>query len=214
MMLLKQTLYIAISLGFVFAWYHSPMAVFTIPLLGLLVAIFLLISIMAKRGGKNPFEVLDTNSSLSIMLLITTILLLIFSTGGLSSILFFLLYFLCFGISFVFEPATVFVFAIGIILVFLPNLVNEDPIANGIRIGSLLLIAPLGFFFGREFRREEQDEAKIEEMAEVTKDAADTIAADVDQVLKDSEKVLKSEQIEKLDEILEETEVLRQESEK
>lgn len=64
-------------------------------------------------GGEGPW---------GIFLLNTVIFLLIFSTGSIDSGLFFLLYFLGFGIAFVFEPAVTFIFIVGTVFIFLPML--------------------------------------------------------------------------------------------
>lgn len=77
-------------------------------------------------------------------------------------------------------------------------------------LGSLVLLTPLAFFFGNEFQKEERIREKMEAMQERTKDAADTIAKDVESVLE--EKTLEPEKVEKLNEVLEETESLRQET--
>ena len=154
-------------------------------------------------GGEGPW---------GIFLLNTVILLLIFSTGGINSVLFFLLYFLCFGIAFVFEPAVIFIFVLGVILVFVPDVIKGDLLVSSLKLGSLLLISPLAFFFGNEYRRNDKQTTEIEALEERTKDAADIIAKDSEVVIKDEKEALKSEDMEKLNEILEETEDLRAES--
>ena len=143
---------------------------------------------------------------------ITVILLLIFSTGGIDSALFFLLYFLGFGIAFVFEPMLIFVFVLGVILIFVPDAIKGDLLVNSLKLGSLLLISPLAFFFGIEYRKNDKEDEAIEALEERTKEAADTISEDIEEVIKDEKANLKEEDMEKLNEILEETEDLREES--
>jgi hypothetical protein len=154
-------------------------------------------------GGEGPWGIFILN---------TIILLLIFSTGSLNSLVFFLLYFLGFGIAFVFEPAITFVFVLGVILVFMPDILKTDLIISLSRVGSLLLISPLAYFFGKEYRKTDKQETKLEALEERTEDAADTISEDVAGVLKDEKANLKSEDVDKLNEVLEETEDLRAES--
>lgn len=154
-------------------------------------------------GGEGPWGIFFLN---------TVILLLISSTGGIDSVLFFLLYFLCFGIAFAFEPAVIFVFVLGAILVFIPEALKGDFLVNLLKLGSLLLISPLAFFFGNEYRKNDKENEAIEALEERTKDAADTISKDLEEVIKDEKENLKSEDMEKLNEILEETEDLRAES--
>ena len=153
--------------------------------------------------GGNPF---------GIFLLSSIILLVIFSTGNISSSVFFLLYFLSFGIAFVFEPASVFIFILGAFLVFVPSLSQGDFTVNLLKLLSLVLIGPLAYFFGKEYRLRDQEEEKIEELEERTQEAADTIAKDIDRVIKEEKQNLRPEDMEKLNEVLEETEDLRRES--
>ncbi|MBI1982387.1 MAG: hypothetical protein HYS68_02285 [Candidatus Levybacteria bacterium] len=117
MLFLRQSLLLLLSFVFVFVWQKTPLSDYTIQALGFLIFLFLLLS--ARRKEFNLANVISKRDFLSIFTLNTLILLFIFSTGGLSSPLFFLLYFLGFGIAFVFEPATVFIFILGAILVFL-----------------------------------------------------------------------------------------------
>src|SRR3990167_7068610 len=76
---------------------------------------FYLIVSFRKKGSKG---FAPRGESWTIFILNTVVLLLIISTGGFTSTLFFLLYFLVFGIAFVFEPPTVFVFVVGAIIFF------------------------------------------------------------------------------------------------
>lgn len=152
------------------------------------------------------------NSPWSIFALNSLIFLLIFSTDSLNSPVFFLLYFLGFGITFVFEPTAIFVFILGTVLVFLPDALRNDVTTNFLKLGSLVLISPLAYFFGNEFRRNDQEEEKIEALEERTKEAADTIAEDVQEVIEQEKENLNPETADKLNEILEETEDLRQET--
>ncbi len=125
---------------------------------------------------------------------------------------FFLLYFLSFGIGLVFEPAAVFVFALAAIAVFLPDISKDDTAANMIKIASIVLISPLGFFFGREYQKAQEQEERVETTIESSKEAADAIAHDVEDVLDEEKNVLKEDDVEKLNDILEETEALREET--
>lgn len=206
-----QSILLLLSFGFVYIWQRSPLSQYTIQALGFLVFLFILIS--AKKGKKDPNPIsLFGNSSWVIFILNTIILLLVFSTGGFSSSLFFLLYFLGFGIAFVFEPITVFVFVIGAILTFLPQALIDNMAENLLKLGSLGLISPLAFFFGKEYIKGEKQEEEIEKIKERTKDAADTISKDVEEVMEDEKSNLKQKDVEKLNDILEETEDLREET--
>ena len=105
-----------------------------------------------------------------------------------------------------------FVFVFGSILVFIPDALKGDLLVNSLKLGSLLLISPLAFFFGSEYRQNDKQNEAIEALEERTKEAADTISEDIEDVIKDEKANLKGEDMDKLNEILEETEDLRQES--
>ena len=209
MKFLLQILVLALSFVLVFLWENSPLSDFTIQTLAVLVIVYLVVA--ARKRGKG-FLTLGGEGPWGIFILNSIILLLVFSTGSINSTLFFLLYFLGFGIAFVFEPVAIFVFIIGAGLVFLPDALKGDTFSNLLKLGSLLLISPLAYFFGREYRKSDKEEANIEAIEERTKEAADTISEDVEEIIKDDKQYLKEEDMQKLNEILEETEDLRAES--
>ena len=211
MQFLSQTGLLALSFISVFIWQQTPASEYTIQALAVLIVFYILLTFTRKKG-LNPLTNVEGSGLWSIFILNSIIFLFIFATGALNSPLFFLLYFLAFGVSFVYNPATVFVFAIGTVLLFLPTALEGDTMGNLIRVGSLGIIAPLAYFFGREFRQEEKQEDKINSYTEATKDSADKIAKDVHEVLEDGKEKMESKDVEKLNDILEETEVLREES--
>ena len=209
MKIVLQALVLIFSFVFVFVWKETPLINYTVALSGVLIVGYILLSARKKgkgfinMGGEGPWGIFFLN---------TVILLLIFSTGGIDSALFFLLYFLGFGIAFVFEPMLIFVFVLGVILIFVPDAIKGDLLVNSLKLGSLLLISPLAFFFGIEYRKNDKEDEAIEALEERTKEAADTISEDIEEVIKDEKANLKEEDMEKLNEILEETEDLREES--
>lgn len=208
MKLFKQSFLLILSFAFVYFWQKTPLGDYTIQVLGFLVFLFLITSARRKN-----FDIAGSlgEGSLAIFILNTIILLLIYSTGIFNSTLFFLLYFLGFGIAFVFEPVIVFVFAVGVTLIFLEEALQNDVARNFILLGSLGLISPLAYFFGKSYRKSEEDQAQLEAIKERTTSSADTISEDIDEVLESEKKTLKPEDVEKLNEILEETETLREE---
>lgn len=211
MKILLQSLVLVLSFVFVFVWKETPLINYTVALSGVLIVCYILLS--ARKKGKG-FVQMGGEGPWGIFFLNTVILLLIFSTGAIDSVLFFLLYFLGFGVAFVFEPSVIFIFVLGVILVFVPDALKGDLLVNSLKLGSLLLISPLAFFFGSEYRKSDKQEASIEALEERTKEAADTISEDIEEVIKDEKDSLKGEDMEKLNEILEETEDLRAESAK
>lgn len=208
MKLLRHAIVLILSFGIVFVWEQTSLDDYTIQAVALLVVLYLGLSFLRKRRQQEA----NFGGSLDIFILNTAIFLLIYTTGNIYSPLYFLLYFLGFGITFIFEPATVFLFTIGAVLIFLPEAMKNGAIESYIKLGSLLLISPLAFFFGQEYRDRDRQEATIEDMAERGKDAADTISQDVHEVLTEEKAKLEPKTVEKLNDILEETEDLREET--
>lgn len=206
MKLFWQCITLALSFVVIFFLKDSD---YVVQALGLFIAIYLIISF--RKGGKS-FLTMGGDGPLGIFLLNTVVFLLIFSTGGLNSAVFFILYFISFGIAFVFEPIAVFVFIIGAILIFLPTALSSDVTTNLLKIGSLALVSPLAYFFGKEYKKTDLQDEKINALKERTKDAADTISEDIDEIILDEKANLKEKDMEKLNEILEETDDLRSET--
>src|ERR1035437_27173 len=159
MKILLQALVLIFSFVFVFVWKQTPLVNYTVALSGVLIILYILFS--ARNKGKGFVE-MGGEGPWGIFFLNTVILLLISSTGGIDSVLFFLLYFLCFGIAFAFEPAVIFVFVFGAILVFIPEALKGDLLVNLLKLGSLLLISPLAFFFGNEYKKNDKENETIE----------------------------------------------------
>ena len=133
------------------------------------------------------------------------VLLIINSTGNLNSSLFFFLYFLLFGLAFLAKPATSLVFLLGIILFFIPETLKGDTTNNLIKLGSLLLIAPIAYFFGREFERRRTISDKVEAKT-------DDIISEA-KALREDGKLQDQDQADSLDEIIEEASSLKKDVE-
>lgn len=210
MKIILHSLILLLSFGLIFAWEQSALSFYTVQLLALMVLLYLIAQFVRHKQHKvDEFA----GGIADVFALNTAIFLLIYATGQMVSWFFFLLYFLGFGITFIFEPATVFVFALGTIGIFLPEVLkNGGSIGSFIQLGSFLLISPLPYFFGKEYRDREKENDAIEQLAERSEEAGTTIAKDVEEILRKEKKNLQSDDVEKLNEILEESEDLRSET--
>ena len=112
------------------------------------------------------------------------------------------------------NPKFVFIYPIGVILIFYPEILQNDVTANLIKVGSIILLTPLAYLFGLQFRRNEEEADEILETKEREVSAADEIAKDVGEVIDSAKGKLSPEEMEKLNEILEETQDLREEKPK
>jgi len=212
MKVILQSIYLAIPFIIAFIWQNTLLSKYTLQTIALLIAIYLILS-LKKRLQKGA---VFFGGSADIIIFTLIILLIVLATGNYTSGVFFLLYFLCFGISFVFEPVTVFVFVIyaAILLTLLQYTQTDYVTSNYLKLGSLVLIAPLAFFFGRELKKEDEEVSELEAMQERNEDSAALISEDVADVLENEKQSIKTKDVEKLNEILEEAETLREKPKK
>lgn len=204
----KQSLVMLFALLIVFAIVNTPLTSYIAPILGaviLLALIFILIkNRKIRKLPKDSRPELFIGSYKEVSTILISILLIIFLTGGITSPLFFLTYFLIFGITFMFEPVTVFIFMVGLCLLFIPDALQNDIVGNFVRVASLVFLAPISFFFGLEYKKRERLEKKIQEKAnQIIDDARDLLK---------NEKMSETEQ-EKANEIIEEARELKKEAE-
>jgi len=201
MPLAKQSISIVGAFLAVFIWQTIAPTGLTTPAIAILVLTYL---VLIRRGNKSGSADKSTGKmdSLSLSILIALILLLIIVTGSINSPLYFLLYFVPFAITFVLLPKTTFIFLIGSILLFLSSALEANVGENLIKLGSLVLITPLAYFFGKEYQL-------VEEHAKADKEIATTISQDAANVLRDGGQTLGNEEKKELADIIDQTEELK-----
>lgn len=209
MKIIWQSLILIFSFSLVFGWEQIPaLSFYTIPAIGFLIFLYLIVTSRKKKA----LDFLNGDSPWSIFTINSLILLLIFSTGDINSPIFFLLYFLAFGVAFVFEPEVIFVFMLGIILVFMSAILKDDITANMLKVGSLILLSTLAFVFGREYKKSEKQDESTQALKERAGYAGSTIEQDAEEILEE-ENHLKSTSVDKLKEVIEEAQDLEEETE-
>ncbi len=110
------------------------------------------------------------------------------------------------------DPRSVFIFPLGVLVVFWSALFQADVMANLIKVISLAFLSPLAYLFGLQFKRSEKQEDEIIKTKERATDAATEISKDVEEVLgKDTDKLDQSD-VQKLSNILEQADDLRDEA--
>ncbi len=206
MNLFNQSLALSTATILVLILISTPLTDYLAPILGFLIVVSVIFIILRQRTIRNSKaegkrEELFVGSNKEVFIITTTLLIAVFLTGGINSSLYFLLYFLLFGIVFLFEPATVFVLLVGLMLVFFQSITEGDLISNLIKLGSLVLLSPISYFFGLEFQKRDKLEKEIE-------DKTGQIIEDAEVLLKNSES--KSDRdIDEIDDIIEKSEELR-----
>lgn len=206
MKIVEQALFLVTSFAVVFIWQYAGLEKFTPQAIGILIFAFLL---FAARDKSRKIYI---DSGVSVFILNSIILLLIFSTGIFESNLFFLLYFLLFGVAVVFDARLIFLFVGGIVLVLLGPALEKDVLANGLKLVSFMLISPLAYFFGTQYARQGEEKEEVIKVKERASEAADNIAEEVGGLIRDKKDVLGHEDLNRLNEILEEAQDLRAET--
>lgn len=110
------------------------------------------------------------------------------------------------------DPRTVFIFPIGIVIIFYTQIFKNDVTENLIKVVSLFLLSPLAYFFGMQFAKNDQKQDEVLETKERATEAANDIAKDVSEVVESAKDKLEPDEVQKLNDILEETDDLRSET--
>lgn len=156
---IKQSLLIMFSMAIILTATNTVVSDYLAP-----IVILFAITVGSFFFWKKGETISDIMSSFFVFLITTGALLIIFMTGGLDSNFFFLSYLLIFAITFMFEPITIFVFLIALVIVFLNQAVKNDILSNIVRLAPLIVLSLLAFFFGNEYKKNEK-----EDQAEATK---------------------------------------------
>lgn len=205
MKLLYQSLVLILSFAAIFAWQQTIASQYTIQTFGFLVFIYLLLYFSKRLSHAKILF----GGVWDIFILNTLVVLVVFATNGLSGGMFFFLYFLAFGIAFVFQPWTILVFDAGAILVFLQQALSSgDVTSNFIKLGTLLLISPLAIFFSLQYQKNEFLEVDKQTQEARDNDVADEITDDAEEVLK-NEKSLSKQDRKRLEDVVKEADDLR-----
>ncbi len=200
MKLFFQALVIILSAATVAAIAYTPFFPYIPLLLGLIGVIILSYTLFKKKRYKN--QEVFTGSNKEIYIILVTALLIVFHTGGIKSVVFFLIYFLLFGITFTFQPSMILLFLLCLITLFLPQALQDDVFGNMTKLSSLLILAPIAFFFGREYRKREKLQEKIQESTKA-------IIGDAENLINTEDK---NEKLKKAEEIITEASKLQKES--
>ena len=134
----------------------SPLASYGLQIAALMIIIYVAVSFLIRK------EILSTDIKVTLDILIfsMTISLLVFTTGGFSSPVFFLSYFLLFGIALFSSPITATAITVTFALLFIVA-PKADIWIDLLQIGSLLAIAPLSVLFGKQYLRVLEDKKMI-----------------------------------------------------
>jgi len=126
----------------------SPLANYGLQIAALTMIIYVGVSFLIRKHILLP----DLKVTIDILVLSLTVTLLIFTTGGFASPVFFLSYFLLFGVALFSSTITATTITATFALLFLVA-PKQDFWMDLLQIASLLAIAPLSVLFGKQYLR-------------------------------------------------------------
>ena len=174
---LLHSLFLIFAVILAFFWTNNPqLSYYNLQLMAVFLVFFFVNQIIARH---HPHKI---NRTIDATIFTMIILLLVISTGGLNSPLFFLLYFLMFGLALLFEPLITFSLTITMVLFFLFTPTEKEPLKELLQLFSLILITPVAMFFGKQYLKVLKDEEKIkilEEEEEIMEESIEKEETDI-----------------------------------
>jgi hypothetical protein len=139
-----------------FAISISPLSGYGLQIVAFMIIVYAAVSFLIRR------KVFSTNLKIELNVIIFTFTtsLLIFTSGGFNSPIFFLSYFLLFGISLFSSPITASAVTITFALLFIVS-PKVDFWSDVLQMCSLLAIAPVSVVFGRQYLKVLEDKKVI-----------------------------------------------------
>jgi len=195
--------YSAVILSFLFVGLikSSPLSEQVAFLLAVLIIIAIIYSIIQRK--KSTYNLLFSGKPGEIFFVSSITLLMIEITGGVTSSLYFLNYFLLFGLPLISTPITSLIFTASFILFYVPDLIRDPNTDIFLKLGSILLLLPLSYFITNEIYKRQIENEKLKEKVKTIEEDAQTLEVDEND----------PERRKKLDEIIESAETIDSENE-
>jgi len=150
-----HSLFLLFSVSLTYLWTkNSTLSSFNLQAVGLLILFYFGSKLLSGKRDR-VLAILDA------VIFTSLILFLVLTSGGVHSPLFFLLYFLLFGGSLLFEPFQAVLLSLILIILFSLDLsfrFDEPAIIN---LVTLFFITPLASLFGRKYLQSQHDSGKI-----------------------------------------------------
>lgn len=150
-----HTIYLALAVVLAFFWTSSSsLSIYTLQLIAFFIIAFFINKVFLKSKKSQSVDTMDA------VIFTVVVMLLVCLTGFLASPLFFLIYFLLFGLALIFEPLVTIALT-GVIMLLFTLAPTASQSYGIIQLFSLALITPLAVFFGNEFLKSKQRQEKI-----------------------------------------------------
>lgn len=188
--------YISLALAFIFVGIikSSPLSGELGFILAALIVMAIIVSTIQRK--KTTYNMLFSGSSPEIFFITSIVLLMIEVTGGANSQLYFLNYFLLFGIPLLSTPKMTLMFVICMFLLNIPDIARSFSTDLTLKLGSILLLMPLSYFLSNELMKRQRENQILKEKAKAIEENAQALETDEDDI----------EAREKLDDIIESAE--------
>jgi hypothetical protein len=134
----------------------SPLSNYGLQIAAFAMIVYVGVSFLIRKRILSP----DLKVTLDILVFSLTVSLLIFTTGGFTSPVFFLSYFLLFGVALFSSPITATAITITFALLFIVA-PKADFWIDLLQMASLVSIAPLSILFGKQYLKVLQDKKMI-----------------------------------------------------
>lgn len=140
-----HTLFLSLAVIATYLWTNSSqLSQYTLQLVGGIIIIYFALKLLFSKANK-------LLNALDAVIFTSLCFLLVISTGSLNSPIFFILYFLLFALSLLFEPSQSFLVALVIAAILL---VSQKGVLAGnslLNLGTLFLISPLAATLGHKY---------------------------------------------------------------
>ncbi len=165
-----HTFFLFLSLGLTYLWTQNPsLSPFNLQATGLLILFYFVTKFVTgkAKGAQNTLDAI-------IFTIIT--FLIVTTTGGVHSPVFFLLYFLLFALSLLFEPIQSIILSLLLIALFGYDLSNNFDNLALINLTTLFLTTPIAMIFGKKYLQTLEDLGRIKQLNQIiSEEETDTL---------------------------------------
>lgn len=174
--------YLALVTAFIFVSVikSSPLESQISFILAVLIIMAVIYSVIQRK--KTDYNMLFSGKIGEIFFISSIVLLMVEITGGINSQLYFLNYFLLFGLPLITTPMTSVIFAGSLILFYVPDLARGLNTDIMLRIGSILLLLPLSYFITNELMKRQRENSDLKEKAKKIEENAKDLEFEEDDV--------------------------------
>lgn len=167
---LLHTIFLGLALWLTYLWTQNPsLSPFTLQLVGLTILSYFGLKMIFSKAGR-------LLNALDAIVLTSLTFLLVISTGSFKSPLFFILYFLLFGLALLFEPVQAFMVSLLLTAFLLASNTSSLDTSSLVNLATLFLVSPIAVTLGRKYLEtlEKNGRIKILDRA-LAKEETDTL---------------------------------------